>query len=52
MRIENFERLPDDYVMRSKFAQQFNLLQTYLEAARIQGFTWKKNKYEFKIEAD
>jgi len=48
--IENFERLPDDYAMRSKFAQQFNLLQTYLEASRIQGFTWKKNKYEFKIE--
>lgn len=46
--IENFDRLPDDYSERGRFAQLFNDLNKYLEAARIQGFTWNKLHWKFE----
>ncbi|MGE7638701.1 type I restriction endonuclease subunit R [Peribacillus frigoritolerans] len=45
--IPNFEKLPDDRSERGKFASLFKSLNDYLEAAKIQGFTWNQSKYEF-----
>ena len=46
--IENFEKLPVDHTERGQFAKLFKQLNGYLEAAKIQGFTWNKLSYEFK----
>ena len=46
-KIENFERLPDELSSRAKFASLFKAFNNYLEAALIQGFTWKKLDYVF-----
>lgn len=46
-RVENFERLPDDVAERGRFASLFKEFNLYLEAAKIQGFSWKKLRYEF-----
>lgn len=51
-RIENFERLPDNLAERGRFAKLFKVFNLYLEAAKIQGFTWKKLKYEFGTGKD
>ncbi len=45
--IENFEKLPDDLSERGRFATLFKDFNNYLEAAKIQGFSWKNLKYEF-----
>ena len=39
--IQNFEKLPNDMSEKSKFALLFKELNEYLEAATIQGFSWK-----------
>ena len=44
--IENFEKLPDGNAERGRFAKLFKQLNNYLEAARIQGFTWDKLSYK------
>jgi type I restriction enzyme R subunit len=46
-RIENFERLPDELSERGRFASLFKDFNNFLEAAKIQGFNWKKLQYEF-----
>lgn len=46
--IENFEKLPDDLGARGQFAKLFKTFNQYLEAAKIQGFLWRKSTYEFK----
>lgn len=46
--VENFEKLPDDRSERGQFAKKFKLFNNYLEAAKIQGFTWDKLTYEIK----
>lgn len=46
--IENFEKLPVDHTECGQFAKLFKQLNSYLEAAKIQGFTWNKLSYEFK----
>lgn len=43
--IANFERLPADIEVRKKFAKDFNELNGYLEAAKIQGFKWDTLTY-------
>ncbi|MEN6624271.1 MAG: type I restriction endonuclease subunit R, partial [Smithella sp.] len=45
--ILNFEKLPDDRSERGKFASLFKSFNDYLEAAKIQGFTWNQSTYEF-----
>ncbi|MFJ5622944.1 type I restriction endonuclease subunit R [Peribacillus loiseleuriae] len=45
--IPNFEKLPDDRSERGKFASLFKSFNDYLEAAKIQGFTWNQSIYEF-----
>ncbi len=44
---ENFEKLPDDIAARKKFAELFRKLNEHLEAAKVQGFDWDKDSYEF-----
>ena len=46
--IKDFSRLPDDVDECGRFAKLFSSLNDYLEAAKIQGFTWKQQKYHFK----
>lgn len=43
--IENFERNSDDITVRRKFADLFKKFNKYLEAARVQGFSWDKLEY-------
>jgi type I restriction enzyme R subunit len=45
--IPNFEKLPDDRSERGKFASLFKSFNNYLEAAKIQGFTWTQTTYPF-----
>lgn len=46
--ITDFSHLPDDVDECGRFAKLFSSLNDYLEAAKIQGFTWKQQKYTFK----
>ncbi len=46
--VENFEKLPHEEAARARFAKLFKLFNDYLEAAKIQGFYWKKLEYDFK----
>ena len=39
--------MPDDNSERATFAKQFQEFNAVLEAAKIQGFTWEQNTYEF-----
>lgn len=43
--IENFEKMPDDTSACRKFAKDFNEFNSYLEAAKIQGFKWNVLSY-------
>ena len=45
--ILDFEKLPDNLSERGKFASLFKSFNDYLEAAKIQGFSWNKLAYEF-----
>ena len=46
--IPDFERLPQTPQERGQFARLFKEFNDKLEAAKIQGFTWSKHRYEFK----
>lgn len=48
--IENFEKLPENNAERGAFAKLFKNFNRYLEAAKIQGFTWSKLSYEISTE--
>ena len=48
--IFDFEKLPDDMQERKLFARLFRDFNDYLEAAKVQGFTWKKLEYSFENE--
>ena len=48
--IFDFEKLPDDIQERKLFARLFRDFNDYLEAAKVQGFTWKKLEYSFENE--
>lgn len=50
--IENFEKLPDDYTERGKFASLFKEFNDYLEAAKIQGFKWRILENVFETGAE
>lgn len=45
--IEDFVKLPDEHAERRKFVSLFNEFNSYLEAAKVQGFTWDKSEYRF-----
>jgi len=46
--IKDFSCLPDDVDECGRFAKLFGSLNDYMEAARIQGFTWKQQLYPFE----
>lgn len=48
--IANFEKLPQEIPEIKKFAVLFKQLNNYLEAAKVQGFSWKKADYIFTDE--
>jgi type I restriction enzyme R subunit len=48
VKIENFEKLPDDLSERAEFAKLFKKFNETLEASKIQGFKWTELEYEFK----
>ena len=43
--IPDFAKLPDEKSVRGKFAKLFKNFVARMEAAQIQGFSWKQNKY-------
>lgn len=45
--VQNFERLPGSDAACAKFAKLFKQLSDLIEAAKVQGFNWEKQKYEF-----
>lgn len=45
--VPDFSKLPDNRTERGQFAKLFKELSLYLEAAKIQGFTWIRSRYEF-----
>lgn len=48
--IFDFEKLPGDIQERKLFARLFRDFNDYLEAAKVQGFTWEKLEYSFENE--
>ena len=46
----NFDKNPEDKSERGKFAKTFKIFNAYLEAAKVQGFNWKKSSYKFEHE--
>lgn len=43
--------LPASQEAKRKFAKEFVELNEFLEAAKVQGFTWEQDIYEFEEEA-
>lgn len=50
--IKDFEKLPNESSERRKFVKAFNEFDTYLQAAKIQGFYWKQNVYPAEDGSD
>ena len=48
--IADMQRLPDDTESKAKFAKLFREFSTYLQAAKIQGFSWDIKEYSVKID--
>ncbi len=48
----NFERIPPEAAERKKFADLFRQFNEYLEAAKVQGFSWNQQRYSIVDEAD
>ena len=48
--IDNFVNNPDSDAACAKFAKLFKELTDYIEASKIQGFTWENLEYEFEHE--
>ena len=48
--VKNFEKLPEEKAAKARFALLFKVFEAYLEAAKVQGFIWKKSEYFFKHE--
>lgn len=48
--VEDFSKLPESAPARAKFAKTFKELNQYLEAAKIQGFTWEQTEYACPLE--
>ena len=43
--IPDFSKLPDDESTVAKFVKLYNKFNAYLDAAKVQGFSWDKNSY-------
>lgn len=45
--VGDMAKLPEGTAARAKFASLFKDLNAYLDAARVQGFSWEKTEYDF-----
>jgi len=45
--VQNFEKLPEDTPACAEFARLFKVLNSFLEASKIQGFSWDKSEFVF-----
>lgn len=50
--VGDLSKLPDGQEARRKFAKDFVELNGFLEAAKVQGFTWNQREYRFGVESD
>ncbi|WP_302688929.1 DEAD/DEAH box helicase family protein [uncultured Veillonella sp.] len=50
--VPDMDTLPEDTPSKAKFAKLFREFSTYLQAARIQGFTWNKREYSSLIDVE
>ena len=50
--VGDLSKLPASQEARRKFAKEFVELNEFLEAAKVQGFTWDQDTYEFEEEPD
>ena len=50
--VGDLSKLPASQEARSKFAKEFVELNEFLEAAKVQGFTWEQDTYEFEEEPE
>lgn len=50
--IKDFDRLPEEQSEKRKFAKLFNQFDTYLQAAKIQGFVWSQSVYPAEDSLD
>ena len=48
--VGDLSKLPASQEARRKFAKEFVELNEFLEAAKVQGFTWEQDTYEFRRE--
>lgn len=48
--VKDFTKLPEDVSERKKFSNLFKEFNEYFESAKIQGFTWKQDSYDFTNE--
>ena len=48
----DLSKLPASQEARRKFAKEFIELNEFLEAAKVQGFTWEQDTYEFEEEPE
>lgn len=48
--VPDFEKLPEEHAEKAKFAAMFKELNTYFDAAKVQGFVWKTSEYQFEDE--
>lgn len=48
--VPDLSHIPDDKTERGAFARAFRELNEYLEAAKVQGFSWEKERYDFREE--
>lgn len=50
--VGDLSKLPASQEARRKFAKEFVELNEFLEAAKVQGFTWEQDTYEFEVEPE
>ncbi len=50
--VGDLSKLPASQEARRKFAKEFVELSEFLEAAKVQGFTWEQDTYEFEEEPE
>ena len=50
--IPDMSSLPEDTPSRARFAKLFRQFSTYMQAAKIQGFTWDKKEYSSRIDPE
>jgi len=50
--VPDMDKLPEDTAAKAKFAKLFRDFSTYLQAARIQGFSWDKIEYSSKTDPE